>query len=249
MPNKAAYCEILKQKPEAEWTAYLLSESGLPGPRGNLELAQAAADCARREQFLEWLRLSADQTDSNRPDVFLAVCGAVGLGRLAAEGDWEQLSRLRELSNDPRWRVREGAAMALQRVGMANMPLLLGTGLEWSRGSLLEARAAAAGVCEPALLRDSAHAGTVFAILDNATHTLAEALYRRGDDFAALRKGLGYCWSVAVAAYPKAGKTAFEGWLGSTDRDVRWVLRENLKKDRLSRMDMEWVHKTQQSFE
>lgn len=202
MPKKAAYCEILRQKPETEWTAYLLSESGLPGPRGNLELAQTAADCAGLEQFMAWLALSAGQTDSNRPDVFLAVCAAVELGRLAAEGEWEQIPRLRELSNDPRWRVREGTAMALQRLGMANMPRLLETALEWSRGSLLEARAAAAGVCEPALLRDPIHAAAVFEILDNATRTLAGNANRRGEDFAALRKGLGYCWSVAVAAYP-----------------------------------------------
>ena len=32
-----------------EWDAYLLAESGLPGPRGNIELAQVAAATATNE--------------------------------------------------------------------------------------------------------------------------------------------------------------------------------------------------------
>ena len=34
-----------------EWDAYLLKESGLPGPRGNLELAQVVADGATFNSF------------------------------------------------------------------------------------------------------------------------------------------------------------------------------------------------------
>jgi hypothetical protein len=32
-----------------------------------------------------------------------------------------------------------------------------------------------------------------------------------------------------------------EKWYGSADKDVRWVMRENLKKKRLERMDEAWV--------
>lgn len=56
-----------------------------------------------------------------------------------------------------------------------------------------------------------------------------------------LRQALGYCWSVAVAAYPEPGRAAFSHWLASTDRDVRWILRENLKKNRLVRLDPTWA--------
>ncbi len=31
-----------------DWTPYLLKNSGLPGPRGNLELAQAVAEACQR---------------------------------------------------------------------------------------------------------------------------------------------------------------------------------------------------------
>ena len=44
-----------------------------------------------------------------------------------------------------------------------------------------------------------------------------------------------------MAAYPASGKAAMERWLGSTDKDVRWVMRENLRKGRLRRMDAAWV--------
>lgn len=41
MQKQKSYALILKQTPE--WEPYLLAESGLPGPRANLELVQAVA--------------------------------------------------------------------------------------------------------------------------------------------------------------------------------------------------------------
>jgi hypothetical protein len=32
-----------------------------------------------------------------------------------------------------------------------------------------------------------------------------------------------------------------ERWFASDDKDVLWVMKENLKKKRLARMDAEWV--------
>jgi len=52
---------------------------------------------------------------------------------------------------------------------------------------------------------------------------------------------MGYCWSVVVAALPLQGKQAMERWLSSTNKDVRWIMKENLKKKRLERMDKDWV--------
>jgi hypothetical protein len=64
---------------------------------------------------------------------------------------------------------------------------------------------------------------------------------RSNPDFRALRKGLGYCWSVAVAALPELGKPLMEKWLGNPDRDIQWIMKTNLKKNRLVRMDADWV--------
>ena len=32
-----------------------------------------------------------------------------------------------------------------------------------------------------------------------------------------------------------------EKWLASPDPDIRWIMRENLKKNRLVKMDAAWV--------
>jgi len=44
-----------------DWESYLLKESGLPGPRGNLELAQAFADLGDEEKIKEYLAIKIEQ--------------------------------------------------------------------------------------------------------------------------------------------------------------------------------------------
>jgi len=81
----------------------------VPGPRGNIELGQAFADEADERQVDEALSTG---------DEFLAFCGVIGLGRLLAGGHRDEVvARLHGYAADPRWRVREGVAMALQRLG------------------------------------------------------------------------------------------------------------------------------------
>jgi len=224
-----------------DWEPFLLEHSGLPGPRGNLELAQAAADVGSRDQFEAFLAYIAEIAPTNDPHEFLAFCGVVGLGRLVAEGDRRWLPVIRRHASDPRWRLREGVAMALQRWGRADMAALLDEMQAWSRGSFLEQRAVAAGLCEPDLLQDAAAVRQVLVLLDGITASMAKAQDRKGEDFKALRKGMAYCWSVAAAALPGEGKAALQRWFGSDDPDVRWVIKENLKKKRLERMDAQWV--------
>lgn len=224
-----------------DWDDYLLKESGLPGPRGNLELAQVVADEGDRERFERYLTYTANVAPTNSPYEFLAFCGVVGLGRLLAEGDRSQLETLRAYASDPRWRLREGVAMALQRLGDADMDQLVAEMRAWERGNPLEQRAAAAAVCEPRLLRQPIHARAALQILDVITAGIGSISDRKEDDFVALRKGLAYCWSVAVAALPDEGKALMEKWLVNPDPDIRWIMRENLKKNRLSRMDAAWV--------
>jgi hypothetical protein len=57
---------------------------------------------------------------------------------------------------------------------------------------------------------------------------------------------LAYCWSVAVVGLPNHGKRYMERWLQSRDKDVQWVMRENLKKKRLEKMDPNWVRQAKQ---
>lgn len=227
----------------ADWDAYLLKESGLPGPRGNLELAQVVADLGSRELFCCYAAITAERAPVNSPAEFLAFCGVVGLGRLLAEGDRSLLADLRGHANDPRWRLREAVAMALQRWGDVDMDGLVAAMREWSQGTLLEQRAAAAALCEPRLLKSAPHVRALFQILDEITANITQVEDRKSEAFAALRKGMGYCWSVAVAALPEEGQPLMEKWLVNPNVDVRWIMRENLKKNRLIRIDPRWVEK------
>lgn len=195
---------------------------------------------SRFEGLLAW---GPDRAPFGSSEEFLAVCGTVGLGRLAAEGDREVLPRLRALASDPRWRVREAVAMALQRLGAVDMRVLIAEMRRWARGNDLERRAAAAALCEPALLRSERDARAVLQVLDRITEALSRSADRRSEGFRALRKGLAYCWSVAVAAAPEVGRPLMERWMRSEDPDVRWVMRQNLTKKRLAAAGTDWVER------
>ena len=241
MSRADEYRVTLRALESAEWEAFLLAESRLPGPRGNLELAQAVADDGDQDLFLRLAAYDVDRAPTNTPGEFLAFCGVVGLGRLLAEGRMDHLPKIRAAASDPRWRLREAVAMALQRWGRADMPALVKEMGIWAQGNRLEQRAAAAALCEPDLLRDAGQARTVLGVLDRITASVVSAPDRKTEAFRALRKGLGYCWSVAVTALPEEGKPAMERWLACEDADVRWIMRENLRKARLERMDRDWV--------
>lgn len=133
--------------------------------------------------------------------------------------------------------------MALQRLGEWNMDALLNAAAVWAEGRPYEMRAAAAGLCEPALLKDAGVALRVLEILDRITARLAGWGERANPEFVSLRQALGYCWSVAIAANPTQGRAFLERWAASPDRDVRWMVKENLKKNRLIRLDPAWVER------
>ena len=227
----------------SNWDSYLLKESGLPGPRGNIELAQAVADEGDLQLFLRYIGYTADEAPTNSPYEILAFCGVVGLGRLLAESDTDLLKTLRRYASDPRWRIREAVAMALQRLGDVNMEQLIAAMGEWIHGTMFEQRAAAAGLCEPRLLGQTKYARKVLGLLDQITASIEQSGDRWSEDFLALRKGLAYCWSVAVVALPIEGKALMEKWLHNSGNDIRWIMKENLKKARLARMDADWVKK------
>lgn len=203
------------------------------------------ADEGTAKLFRRYLTWTANRAPVNSPQEFLACCGVVGLGRLLAEGATQPLRALRTHAVDPRWRVREAVAMALQRLGDADLPRLLAVAADWATGTPLEQRAAAAAVCEPRLLVHPEATRAVLALLDRITVSLSQATDRREEPFKVMRQGLAYCWSVAVAALPDEGLPLMEKWLASADPDVRWMMRQNLTKARLSRVAPEWVGRWQ----
>ncbi len=238
----------------ADWDDYLRRESRLPGPRANLELLEAVIQAGDGCRFAHLLALDSTfpgGAPPNTPDEFLTVCAVAGLGKLVAAGDCAWLSVLRRRAADPRWRVREAVAIALQHWGDHDMRGLVNEMENWSTGAWLEQRAAVAALAEPRLLRPASVIDPVDAVIpifDTITESIVAAgtAARRDADYQVLRQALGYAWSVLVAANPATCRPAFERWLlqaeATHDKDLLWITRQNLKKNRLLVLDAPWAN-------
>lgn len=224
-----------------DWRPFLLNNSGLPGPRGNLELAYAVAEEGDESKFLDLLSHDHPDVRENTPDVFLVFCGVVGLGKLLVQGKYYFLEQLKRYANDPRWRIRESVAIAMQIFGGSKPGKLIEGMKQWAQGSYLEQRAAVAALCEPALLKSEEVCRAVLMILDDIMFNISQPTDRKSESFRVLRQTLGYGWSVAVTALPEPGKDMFARWLQSDNKDVQWIMVENLKKNRLHKLDPRWV--------
>lgn len=236
------YRRILRET--QEWEPFLRENSGLPGPRGNLELAYAVAEEGNVEIFQRLLACDTPKTEENTPDVFLVFCGLVGLGEALKQSDGCFFNILKAYANDPRWRIREAVAIAFQVYAPSNPKQLIEWMNDLARGTLLQQRAAVAALCEPANLVDTQMCVKVLQILHAVTFHLSQEIDRKSEPFRVLRQTLGYAWSVVIAAVPEIGKPALEPWFESIDPDVLWILKENLTKKRLLRLDPGWVQQS-----
>ncbi|NYF09869.1 hypothetical protein HDC94_001025 [Leifsonia sp. AK011] len=226
------YLAVLSGLPPERWDAYLTENSGLPGPRANLALADAFATVASRESIV---------AHANSSDEYLRFCGTQALGMaLAAEPhDAELIAILRERASDENWRVREASARGLQFVGDARPELLCFIAARWMRDAdPYVRRAAVAALCEPRLLVTEAiwQCAMMSCIVATASITNTPLAARRDAGLRNLRQALGYCWSVVVAAAPDRGISQFERLRASADPDVEWIVRSNLSKARLRRL-------------
>jgi hypothetical protein len=229
----------------------LLAHSNLPGPRGNLELAAAFAELTSElvleapepvwRSCVQLMGLSVEEAPVNDPREFLAFCGtqAIGaIGSVSSDHFHEAMTRLHAAASDSRWRIREAVAMGLQHLLARERDRTLAELAAWVQpGAWLAMRAVAAGVAEPPLLRDTQTARAALTLHVKILEQLQMASHqeRTSAAFKTLRQGLGYSLSVVVAALPPEGFAYLHQLAGSLDRDVQWILNENLKKARLTR--------------
>jgi hypothetical protein len=209
------------------WPSILDTNSGLPGPRANTSLAIALAAVADPD-LIDQLLASDDE--------YQMMCGALCLGTLVADDGVR--ARLRSLALDERWRVREGVVIGMQEAGDTDLAAVQSVVLDWAGDAdPLIARAAAATICEPRLLRSAEAAAVAIEVCRRATAVLTAlpSASRRSAAARTLRQSLGYCWSVAVAADPRPGLAAF-GTLDTTDPDLEWITRTNRSKKRLAHL-------------
>jgi hypothetical protein len=220
---------------------YLLENSHLPGPRGNLELLHAFATQADSESARGCLgRIQPDTADS--PEEFVGMCGIVGHAVANRTDVAGVLAHLRPYASHSSWRIREAVAIGIQEMFDRNRRLDLDALSSWVDGTALEQRAVVAALCEPKLLRDGKTNIAVLGVLRKITAGF-DGQDKIPDDRKVLRQALGYGWSVAIAAEPQEGRKTFEFFLKTSNKHIGWILRENLKKNRLARMDPEWVER------
>jgi hypothetical protein len=221
---------------------YLLENSHLPGPRGNLQLLHAFASQADSDSSRKCLAYIHPDT-ANSPEEFVGMCGIVGHAIANRTDVPGVLAHLRPYASHASWRIREAVAIGIQEMFALEGRLDLDALTSWVDGTALEQRAVVAALCEPKLLRDAKTNIAVLEVLRKFTAGF-DRLDKIDDDQKVLRQALGYGWSVAIAAQPEEGRKRFQSFLKRSNKHIAWILRENLKKNRLIRMDAGWVEKT-----
>lgn len=228
---------------------YLTSNSSLPGRRANIELARAFAEASEEystEHEEEMWRLCVRLSEiSHReapvgdPREFLPFCGAQAIGVIGSvrPGLFEEAtSRLRVLAEDPRWRTREAVAFSVQKLLEKEDERMLNSLEGWIRdGEWLAMRAVAAGVADPTVLKNKKIAGRALGLHKEIFDRILASTDRKSEEFKTMRKGLGYTLSVVVHAIPEEGFDYMRHLAGLRDGDIAWIIRENLKKNRLRR--------------
>lgn len=229
---------------------YLREQSRLPGTRANLELVSNLSSlliAVVPEQpdqvwmLLNYLVRDEKTVTSNTPDEFVVLCGVVALGACATvRPEWhiEVFELLGDFARSSAWRVREGVAMAFQRL----LPAAPQETVEYlielaTKGNCLQQRASITAIAEPSLLHTPAMidaALTIQRLVLERLHALPVAVRKR-EDVRVLRQALGYTLSVVAAATPEKGFALMRECAGWGDSDINWVLRENLKKKRLAK--------------
>jgi hypothetical protein len=229
---------------------FLRANSNLPGPRGNLELAQSFARAVGDMHLEEWqwqvlldmASTSLAEEPANSVQEYIPFCGLLAIGAQYGNGlprprRRTALAALWSAASHTRWRVREGVAMGLQLAGEQDPAALRATVTDWlPRAGYLEMRAVAASLAHPPLLGDPDFA---LFCLETSRTILAEVAradpgVRRDESFRVLCKGMGYALSVFVAHAPADGFALLRKSAAVQDRDVAWIVRENLTKKRLT---------------
>lgn len=217
----------------------LKAKSGLPGPRANLELFYAFLEHATPAVVAECLAELADET-ANSPEEFAGMCGVAGFALLHADEEAVLVPHLRRYAAHGSWRVREAVAMAIQELPFGDLVAREAFTRRLLTPDPFVHRAVVAGLCEPRNLRGQIGVERVVDQLERSTALVAhDRKLTEGEEV--LRKALGYGWSVVLVEAPLDGKRAFEALVSVPSRHVRWVVAENLKKNRLAKWNPEWV--------
>jgi hypothetical protein len=229
---------------------FLREQSHLPGARANLNLVDDVSNLlaevvSTREEdvrrVIEHLMRDEKMLEVNTPGEFVVLCGVVACGMCAAVyAAWrsKMFARLSGFACHASWRVREGTAIAFQRL-LEAAPEETSVCLRmWaSEGNCWQQRASIAAIAEPALMIDEAMREAALdmqQVIVRRFHAIPLS-DRKREDVRVLRQATGYTLSVITAALPEQGFALMRECAAWDDADINWILRENLKKKRLAK--------------
>ena len=238
---------------------FVVERSNLPGSRASLDLAAAFADLVSEglvepawdEHLLRWAGIPAEEAPTQDPRELLPFVAVQALGSRLNDAPDEERDRiaeaLRAAANDSRWRVREAAAFALQRVGARSTERLEALLRTWmTEPSVLEMRAVLAGLAHPPLLESPAMTDLAFELADDVFERSFDlpSDMRGSTSGKALVKALGFAPSVFVAACPDRGFAWLARWADHGSIEGAKIVAANLRKARLARHFPDQVEET-----
>lgn len=246
-----------------EFISYLLGHSNLPGKRGNLELAFAFAEYIEeqypiyREPTLNFCEALITENPPDRritgSEEFLPFCGILGLGRIGKIDPSKEpdiLVYVKCAAQDERWRIREAVAMAIQDLMDARPETTIDILQSWvNEDSYLLYRAVAAGIAEPRFMKKKEIAQVALELHKAILAKVVRETDRRDPDYNILIKGLCYTLSVVVVGIEREGFAYLNDLLDMDHPIINKIVRENLKKKRLIRLNAKNVADLQQKLE
>ena len=230
-----------------ELEKFCKANSNLPGPRGNLELAYSLSDLMndmpdsdKNKMFFlfeEWIQLDHNSAPVNDPAEFLVFCGVHSIGKIGSvSGSHKEkaLLHLREMSKDKRWRTREAVCVGLQFMLGKYPEYVIENFNKWMvENNFLELRAIAAAYADPFLLKNKIISQNGLKTHRKIFDIVIKSKERKSDDFKTLRKALGFTFSLIATVYPPNSFGVMKKLLELNDKDITWIVKENLKKNRL----------------
>jgi len=246
----------------SKFVAYLLAHSNLPGKRGNLELAFAFAEYIEEQVPINperaWTFCEAlitenpPQKNFTGSEEFLSFCGILGLGRTGKINpvrESDALIYVKSAALDERWRIREAAAMAIQDLMDVRPEATIAILQGWTHEhNYLLHRAVAAGVAEPRFMKNQEIARDALDLHKVILEHVAREPDRRDPDYMVLVKGLCYTLSVVITGVEQEGFAYLEDLLATDHPAIQKIVRENLGKRRLMRLNAAKVAGLQQKL-
>lgn len=218
----------------------LLINSKLPGKRANLELMWQFAKSTTKVETNLCLQYK-DYDLNNTPEEFVMMCGIIGLCTINKTKPKIALNQIEEYANSSSWRVREAVAMGIQELIQIKTDEVLHILDDWSLKNDKYKRCLIAGLCEPKNLKNKNILDSAFNYLNKFTEEFSSYSNKLTEDQKILRKALAYAWSVAIVEDVEQGKSLFAKFVDYNNKNILWIVKNNLKKNRLKKMDEVWV--------